>query len=113
MFTAAMILALPFWGQETSPSQHFYFYRYGCCTGNQHCQSCRRDAWLGPKYDYRRYFDYPWNPPRHRPRIDYYSPSLVPADWLPKPPPLNPKIPPELPIKNLPPLLKIPSNGAR
>lgn len=58
----ALLVAVSLFGfgsAERLPSQDHYFYRLGCGTGNQHCLSCSRG-----QYDYRRYFDYPWDPPR-------------------------------------------------
>jgi hypothetical protein len=103
MNAVLLVLVLPFGffhDAERLPSQYHWQYRFGCTPANRHCERCRQDECGGPCYDYRRNFNYFWDPPYHRPILDEtppdISPRIIPLDHpsleeLPAPKPTLPE----------------------
>jgi hypothetical protein len=86
MYAALIVLAFQGHGGDL-PSQDRHDYRRGCTPANRHCERCRLDGCGSPYYDFRRYFDYPWYPPYHRPVEEGFGdapydvgPRIIPLD---------------------------------
>jgi hypothetical protein len=77
MYSTLLAAVLPILAPHGLSHQRHYEYRHGCSTGGQHCQSCRWNG-FGTCYDYRRYSNYPWHPPRPYYVIPHAGPSALP-----------------------------------